>query len=127
MRKKRKVLLVEDDYSVQRMMKEMLEVLGCDVTIATLGEQAVQIARKDSFDYYLVDILMPDIDGLEAVEKMLISGVSQKVVVTSADLSPENLEKARILGIQKFLSKPIQMYDLERLFKELEQERDIDS
>ncbi|MCK5706741.1 MAG: response regulator [Candidatus Aureabacteria bacterium] len=118
-----KILLIEDEPNVQFMMKEMLEFLGCDVTPASLASEAVRYSEKNTYDYYFVDIVMPDMDGLEAVERMLLMDIPEKVVVISANLNTVNVEKARRLGIEKFVAKPVKMYDLKRIFKEKDDEK----
>ena len=122
---KKKILLIEDEPNVQYMMKEMLEFLGCDVTPASLAQEAVAYAEKQRFDFYFVDIVMPDMDGLEAVERMLLVDIPEKVVIISANLNTVNVQKARQLGIEKFVAKPVKMYDLKRIFKEKQEENDI--
>ena len=115
---KKKILLIEDEPNVLYMMKEMLEILNCEVTVATLGEQAVDISRAQFFDFYFVDIVMPDMNGFEVIEKMMEKEILSKIVVTSGSLDKNNLKKAREIGIENFLAKPIKMYDLEKFFKQ---------
>ena len=122
---KKKILLIEDEPNVLYMMKEMLEFLGCDVKPAALAQEAVMFAEQEKFDYYFVDIVMPDMDGLEAVERMLLVDIPEKVVVISANLNTANVEKARRLGIEKFVAKPVKMYDLKRIFKEKQDEDEM--
>ena len=122
---KKKILLIEDEPNVLYMMKEMLEFLGCDVQPAALAQEAVMHAEKQKYDYYFGDIVVPDMDGLEAVERMLLMDIPEKVVVISANLNTANVEKARRLGIEKFVAKPVKMYDLKRIFKEKQDEDDV--
>ena len=123
--RKKKILLIEDEPNVLYMMKEMLEFLGCDVRPASLAQEALMFAEREEFDFYFVDIVMPDMDGLEAVERMLLVDIPEKVVVISANLNTANVDKARRLGIEKFVAKPVKMYDLKRIFKEKERENDL--
>ena len=123
--KKKKILLIEEEANVLFMMKEMLEYLGCEVKTASLSQEALAIAEKEKFDYYFVDIVMPDIDGLETIERMLITDIPKKVVIISANLNTANVEKARRLGVERFVAKPIKMYDLKRILKEKEEEEDL--
>jgi len=125
MEKKKKILLIEDEPNVLFMMKEMLEYLGCEVKTASLAQEALAIAEKENFDYYFVDIVMPDMDGLEAIERMLLVDIPKKVVIISANLNTANVEKARRLGIERFVAKPIKMYDLKRILKEKEDEENL--
>jgi CheY-like chemotaxis protein len=122
---KGKILLIEDEPSVQFMMKEMLEFLGFEVKAASLAMEAINLAAKERFDYYLVDIVMPDLDGIEAVERMTLVDIPQKVVIISANLNGVYVQKARNLGIEKFVAKPVKMYDLKRVFKEKDEENDL--
>lgn len=64
--KKMRVLLVEDNLINQQAFKLMLEKMGCDVTMASDGLEAVRISRKEDFDIIFMDIQMPRMDGITA-------------------------------------------------------------
>ncbi len=113
------VLLVEDNEINLQIEKEMLERAGCRVTAATRGADAVDLARRRRFDVILMDISMPEMDGIEATRAIRASDGGSRdapIIATTAHALPE--ERARFLeaGMQGSLIKPIR---LERLVAEL--------
>ena len=65
-----KLLVVDDDFNIQRLYKEELEEEGYEVTIASTGKEALEIFERENFDVITLDILMPDIDGISLLRKM---------------------------------------------------------
>ena len=118
MEEKRNVLVVEDDPDNQFMMREVLSRMHCHIEVASCGAEAIQMAGWKKFDFYFVDIVMPDMDGFEAIRGMQLGNDLSKVIITSANINPVNLQRARQMGIQKFMSKPIKLSEIESLFDE---------
>ena len=73
------VLVAEDHTLTQKVARIMLEGLGCSVTIAANGLEAVEWVKQKSFDLILMDCRMPEMDGLEATQQ--ITGTSQRINV----------------------------------------------
>ena len=88
----------------------MLAPLSVQITEAASGAEAIETAQGQPFDLILMDIRMPEIDGLEATRR--IRGAkgpnrAAKIVALTADVEPENLAACRAAGIDGVLPKPI--------------------
>ncbi|HEC97060.1 MAG TPA: response regulator [Nitrospirae bacterium] len=65
-----KILIVDDDTSIRMLYKEELEDEGYDVVTASSGEEALRLFEKEAPDLVTLDILMPDMDGIQVLRKM---------------------------------------------------------
>ncbi len=65
-----KILVVDDDPSIRMLYKEELEDEGYDVVVASSGEQAIELFQRENPDLVTLDILMPDMDGIQVLRKM---------------------------------------------------------
>jgi len=106
------VLLVEDDPGFADFLTRYLEKEGHNVDHAPSGEQGVELFTSDSPDLVLMDLMLPGIDGLEALEQMKKVDESAAVIVMTAHGSIASAVEAMRLGAMDFLTKPI---DLEAL------------
>ena len=66
----KKILLVEDEASIADVFKEQLTIGGFDVEIANGGEQALQLLKVNKYHVMLLDLVMPEVDGLAVLQKM---------------------------------------------------------
>jgi len=111
------VLLVDDESFVLDIISKMLESFGCDVEKALNGHDAVEFYREhgDEISLAIVDMTMPDMDGLSCAEKLLELDPQASIILSSGyseDLLAERTEGVAISG---FLQKPYssnQLYDL---------------
>lgn len=114
MRKKEKILVVDDENRNLRLMEAMLVPLGYEVILAGNGEEAIEKAQLSSPDLILLDIMMPGLDGFE-VTRRLRSNEGTKiipiVIVTSLG-EVEDRVKALEVGADDFLSKPVDKTEL---------------
>lgn len=107
MTEKLRVLLCEDDAIVARDFAKQLEAAGYQVVApAASGAQAVEQARQSRPDVVLMDIELPDMDGLAAVEAITRERPVAVVVVT-AHTEPEFLERAVAMGAFGYVVKPV--------------------
>ncbi|HEB74834.1 MAG TPA: response regulator [Nitrospirae bacterium] len=65
-----KILIVDDDPSIRMLYKEELEEEGYDVVTASSGEEALKLFEQEDPDLVTLDILMPDMDGIQVLRKM---------------------------------------------------------
>jgi two-component system sensor histidine kinase/response regulator len=109
------VLLVEDNAINQRVARRFLERLGCEVRVVGDGEQAVEAYRQDPFDFILMDMQMPVMDGLEATQRIReIEGAGRRtpIVALTANAMMGTLERCLEAGMDDYLTKPL---DISRL------------
>lgn len=107
-----KVLLVDDEAIVQQAMANLLRVLGCEVTTANNGLEGVKSFQEESFDLVILDVMMPLLDGIQALKLMQDHRSDIRVVIHSGYASDEQLEELSKLGVSRILSKPASRSDL---------------
>ena len=107
-------LIVDDDLSIRTTMRSIPENVKFDVDEAENGEIALQILNRNTYNIVILDIHMPKMDGLQVMSVLKKRKQSIPVIVISANLSDENLEKLIQLGVKEFLSKP---FDIKTLYQ----------
>ncbi len=110
-----RVLLVEDNMINQKLALTLLAKAGLDVELAENGLQAVVAASHEPFTLILMDMQMPEIDGLEATRRIRAGGgpnAQTPIVALTANAMPSDRENCRAAGMNDFLSKPFRRQDL---------------
>jgi|GEM_PF-5606454 len=107
-----RVLVVEDSPDIQRLLVHQLRSAGLTVEGADTGRQAlgrVDAARADGapFDLVLIDMQMPEMDGLEATRRLRAGGFRAPIVALSARATAEDRGAASLAGCDDYASKPI--------------------
>lgn len=104
-----RVLLVDDDPVNCEVGEAILNRLGHRPVIARNGASAVELARNQSFDIVLMDLHMPDMDGVEAASRIGALGLQRmpRIIAVTADVSRSARERLADAGIAKVVSKPI--------------------
>jgi CheY-like chemotaxis protein len=114
-----RVLLAEDNLVNQKVVTRLLEKRGHRVLVAGNGREALDALAKETFDLVLMDVQMPEMDGLETTaairEKEKISGVHQAVVALTANAMKGDREQCLLAGMDSYLSKPIRSDELDAL------------
>jgi PAS domain S-box-containing protein len=110
-----RVLLAEDNSTNQLIGIRMLEKLGCRVGAAANGAEAVAMARDFPYDLILMDMQMPEMDGLEATVKIREMGggfTRLPIVALTANVLESDREACTRAGMDGFLTKPIRRGEL---------------
>jgi CheY-like chemotaxis protein/HPt (histidine-containing phosphotransfer) domain-containing protein len=104
-----RVLLVDDDPVNCEVGEAILNRLGHHPTIARNGASAVALARDQAFEIILMDLHMPDMDGVEAASRIGKLGLPKtpRIIAVTADVSSSARERLAGAGIAKIVSKPI--------------------
>jgi len=120
--KGKKVLVVEDNAINQIVTKETLAKLGCDVEIASGGQEAVDLFKPGEFDFVLMDVMMPNIDGYEATrmirEKEGDNPKKSIIIALTANAMPEDRDKCLENGMNDYIAKPIGPHTLEDVLRQ---------
>jgi two-component system, OmpR family, alkaline phosphatase synthesis response regulator PhoP len=110
--KKISILLVEDEENLHETLKLNLELEGYDVTSCFDGAQALKTVAKEYFDLIILDVMLPEIDGIVVCETIRLSNTEVPILFLSA----KNASVDRVLGLKKggddYLTKPFNLEEL---------------
>ena len=105
-----RLLVAEDNVFNQQVASEILSDCGALVRTANNGREALELIQHEAFDLVLMDLQMPEVDGLEATRQIRrhthLNGMP--VVAMTANASEEDRQRCREVGMDDFLSKPFQ-------------------
>jgi len=110
-----RLLLAEDNPVNQRVAVLMLERLGQRVDVVADGAEAVRAVERTPYDLVLMDVQMPELDGLEATRRIrarLPADRQPRIVAMTADASTEDRQRSLAAGMDDHLSKPVRSEDL---------------
>ncbi len=109
-----RILLAEDNVSSQRVTLQMLKRLGYRADVVANGIEALQALERQSYDIVLMDVRMPEMDGLEATRIILERWPDNgpKVIAITAYALEGDREKCLAAGMNDYISKPIKMNEL---------------
>ncbi|MBI4312994.1 MAG: response regulator [Chloroflexi bacterium] len=102
----KKVLVVDDAVFMRMRCKKLLVENGFEVSEATTGAEAVALYQQSPFDVVLMDITMPEMDGIAAVRKLISIDPSVKVVMVTAMGQQAMVMEAIKAGAKDFVVKP---------------------
>ena len=105
---KRKILLVDDEPSIIKMVSKRLEVKGFEVVVATDGPQALELAQRERPDFIILDMMLPTMDGLQVCQQLKSHQQSKEmpvVIMFSGKGQPEDAERCRQVGAYGYVSK----------------------
>ncbi len=118
-----RILLAEDNPINQTVAIRMLEKSGHRVVAVLDGLQALQILEKESFDLVLMDVQMPNMDGIEATlairARERYSGRRIPIIAMTAHAMKGDAERCRDAGMDAYISKPVHADELSRLIQEI--------
>ncbi len=107
-----KILLVEDESKVAHFISRGLEEEGYTVDIAPDGKTGLQNISKTTYDIILLDLMIPEIDGLEVLKRMRADGIDTPVLIITAKSSKEDVVKGLDTGSDDYLTKPFSFDEL---------------
>ena len=106
-----KILVIDDDVLLLRMMARALVADGHDVTTAADGERAMALYNESRHDLVITDIVMPNQEGLETILTLRRDDNPVKIIaISGTDI--EMLETARLIGADDVLGKPFRAHEL---------------
>jgi len=113
-----RILVAEDNKINQMVTMRMLQKMRCQVDVAGDGASAIRNAETNSYDIVLMDLSMPEVDGMEAARRIRhLAGIpsSIPIVALTASVSDEVRSRCLEAGMNDFLSKPIEAHALRRV------------
>ncbi len=110
----RRVLIVDDRWENRSILYNMLEPLGFELSEASNGIEALQVASSFRPEIVLMDLVMPEMDGFEAVRRLRLDPVYDNTRVVALSASAFERDRAQSLGAgcDDFLPKPVQLEEL---------------
>ncbi|SDL85647.1 Response regulator receiver domain-containing protein [Daejeonella rubra] len=114
------ILIADDNYINQKLILKILDNLGYNPSLATNGKEVIQMLMNKNFDLILMDVQMPEMDGLEATRFIRKHHDNQPVIVAmTANAMIEDREECYLAGMDDYLSKPLKTESLITMLKEL--------
>jgi CheY-like chemotaxis protein len=117
-----RVLLAEDDPLVRDLVKLMLSRLEVEVAVAENGREAVECWREGGVDLILMDLQMPEMDGIEATRKIreFEKGRESRTCIfaLTAHARREDREECLAAGMDGFMTKPLRMAELRSMIED---------
>src|SRR5664280_2519177 len=107
-----RLLLVEDEIDIQSFLRRSLEEAGYDVEAAPDGKTAQRLAVESSFDILIVDLGLPDQDGISLILRLRQLGVRAPVLILSARRSVDDRVRGLEQGGDDYLTKPFALAEL---------------
>lgn len=123
--KKFSILLVEDEENLHEALKLNLELEGYEVSSSYDGAQALKMISQEHFDLLILDVMLPELDGITVCETIRLNNTELPILILSA----KNSSADRVLGLKKgaddYLTKPFNLEELllrvDKLIKKSEQ------
>jgi signal transduction histidine kinase/HPt (histidine-containing phosphotransfer) domain-containing protein len=119
-----KILLAEDNFFNAKIASQFLINLGHTVATAAHGKEALRILSQEPFDLVLMDIEMPEIDGLEVTRRIRRGQAGEEnrgipVIAMTAHVLDEFRKKCKDAGMDAFVTKPVNFRELKSLIKKI--------
>jgi two-component system nitrogen regulation response regulator NtrX len=106
---KDKILIIDDERGIRSSLKGILEDEGYSIKTANTGEDCLRLIEWQNFDLILLDIWLPEMDGIEVLKKIKTMDENPQVVMISGHGTVETAVKATKLGAYDFLEKPLSL------------------
>jgi len=110
--KKYSILLVEDEENLQEALKLNLELEGYEVSSSFTGTEALNMFKQEHFDLIILDVMLPELDGISVCETIRLQNPDIPILILSA----KNSSADRVLGLKKgaddYLTKPFNLEEL---------------
>lgn len=116
-----RLLIVEDEENLRHMLAVTLSKQGYHADIAVNGAEALEMAKKNSYDFILCDIRMPVMDGAEFLRQALQQGISATVIMMSAYGTVDTAVECMKLGAYDYISKPFKNDEVLLVLKKAEE------
>ena len=105
------ILIVEDNEKNMKLVRDVLRFKGYSTLEATTAAEGLRLARQESPALVLMDILLPDFDGITALGRLRADGSTRTipVIALSASAMPGDQERIIASGFDAYLTKPVQL------------------
>ena len=107
-----RILIAEDESRIAQLLSKGLHRKGFQTFIAKDGSEALAMAKHGSFDLLLLDIGLPDIDGIEVLRELQASQIDLPVIILSARVDESDIAAGYANGASAYMTKPFKFADL---------------
>ena len=119
-----KVLVADDNVVNQRVVQQLLARRGCEVVLTSTGIEALEAWHRERFDLVLMDVQMPEMDGLQAAEQIRAVEKRRRVrgtpmVALTAHAMTGDRERCLAAGMDDYLAKPLRKAAFDELLERL--------
>ncbi len=114
----KKLLLVDDEIEIRGFLQVYFEDRDFEVSIACDGEEGLALFEKGDFDLIVCDMMMPKMIGMEFLRRVKAKKPSQKIIIMTGVKEESMMDKARALGCEHYLTKPVKLADLQAKVEE---------
>jgi DNA-binding response OmpR family regulator len=116
---KRKILIVDDDKDIVSIVTTMLEDRGWDILAAYGGAAALEIVSTDLPDVILLDIMMPEMNGIEVLKKIRKIDTNARIIMITAFGDVESYLDSMELGAYEYINKPFETKELLQMIEKV--------
>ena len=113
-----KILVVDDEETIRELFKEYMEEDGFLVKVASSGKEAIDIVKAEDFGLFLIDLIMPEMDGIELLQELRRLDIRTPAIVLSAYEAEFDESKKQSLNIIGLISKGTPMSELSSKIRE---------
>ena len=111
------ILVVEDEPIIRELLLEFLTRLGYQVLLADSGKEALEYLGNKQIQLALVDLKLPDMEGIEVIKQLKKINPKLTCIVMTAYPTPASQQMAKELGVAAYLTKPFQLSNLQSLLE----------
>ena len=122
-----KAIVVDDEYDITEVFSEFLKLKNIDIVgIGHNGKEAAELYEKFTPDVVLMDLVMPEYDGFYGLETIRKIDPNSKVIIFSASLTPDYIEKLKSMNVSGITRKPYDMDNVVQIINRVLQGQTID-
>lgn len=110
----KKILVIDDESSIRFLLKEIITDMDYDFLEASRAEKGIKLIEKEDVDLVLLDIQLPNMNGLDAIRKIREIDKDIPVFMITAFHSMEEVVKNMEVNVQEFIAKPFDLHDLRK-------------
>ena len=122
--KKLRLLITDDSRLLRKKLREELENLNCEVMEASNGREAIEIDMANELDGVILDIVMPEVGGIEALQVIREVSPDVPIVMLSSAGTPQKLMQTLKMGAIDFIQKPYTKEQIARAVKAIRRARE---
>ena len=107
-----RILVIDDEFKLLNLIRQELATQGYEVDIAADGRNGLELANESPYDLIVLDLMLPEIDGVEVLRRLRSQTSSVPVLILSARSSAEGKATCKEVGADDYLTKPFDVAEL---------------